>query len=195
MKVIFLDNDGVICLSSNWGSRHKKQKKWDKKKLSMSMQSIPIEYRFDNFDKKAVKILNQILEESGAEIIVSSDWRLYATLDELGEYYLAQGIIKAPIGITNKNLVDCDVPNNFIWSRSWDLEQCRSLEIHQYLKDHPDITHWVAVDDLNMGKTGLDSSMEFEHNWGLENFVYTPLSNEGIRQSGVKEQILKYLNE
>jgi hypothetical protein len=195
MKVIFLDNDGVICLSSNWGSRHKKQKKWDKKKLSMSMQSIPIEYRFDNFDKKAVKILNQILEESGAEIIVSSDWRLYATLDELGEYYLAQGIIKAPIGITNKNLVDCDVPNNFIWSRSWDLEQCRSLEIHQYLKDHPDITHWVAVDDLNMGKTGLDSSMEFEHNWGLENFVYTPLSNEGIRQSSVKEQILKYLNE
>ena len=195
MKVIFLDNDGVICLSSNWGSRHKKQKKWDKKKLSMSMQSIPIEYRFDNFDKKAVKILNQILEESGAEIIVSSDWRLYATLDELDEYYLAQGIIKAPIGITNKNLVDCDVPNNFIWSRSWDLEQCRSLEIHQYLKDHPDITHWAAVDDLNMGKTGLDSSMEFEHNWGLENFVYTPLSNEGIRQSGVKEQILKYLNE
>jgi hypothetical protein len=46
-----------------------------------------------------------------------------------------------------------------------------------------------------MGKTGLDSSMEFEHNWGLENFVYTPLSNEGIKQSGVKEQILKYLNE
>jgi hypothetical protein len=194
MKTIFLDNDGVICLSSNWGTRHKKQKKWGERKLSMTMESIPIEYRFDNFDKRAIKILNGILEETGAEIVVSSDWRLYATLDELGEYYLSQGIIKRPIGITNKKLIDCDVPNNFIWSRSWDLEQTRSLEIHQYLKDNPQITHWVAVDDLNMGKNGLDSSIEFDHDWGLENFVYTPLSNKGIKQSGVKEKIIKYLS-
>jgi hypothetical protein len=193
MKVIFLDNDGVICLSSNWGSRHKKQKKWDGKKLSMTSREIPVEYRFDNFDKKAIKILNEILEKTGAEIVVSSDWRLYATLDELGEYYLSQGIIKAPIGITNKKLIDCNVPNNFVWSRAWDLEQTRSLEIHQYLKDNPQITHWVAVDDLNMGKTGLDYSIEFEHSWGLENFVYTPLSTEGIKQSGIKEKIVKYL--
>lgn len=193
MKILFLDNDGVICLSSNWGTRHKKQKKWGNRKLSMSTSSIPVEYRFDNFDKKAIEILNEILEETDAEIVVSSDWRQHATLEELGEYYLAQGIIKAPIGITNKNLADCDVPNNFVWSREWDLEQSRSLEIHQYLKDNPQITHWVAVDDLNMGKTGLYYSMEFEHSWGLENFVYTPLSTEGIKQSGIKEKILKYL--
>ena len=73
MKVIFLDNDGVICLSNNWGSRHKKQNKWGGRKLSMSMSSIPIEYRFDNFDVNAVKILNEILEETDAEIVVSSD--------------------------------------------------------------------------------------------------------------------------
>jgi hypothetical protein len=193
MKTIFLDNDGVICLSSNWGSRHKKQKKWGNKKLSMSMESIPIEYRFDNFDKGAIKILNGILEETGAEIVVSSDWRLYATLDELGEYYLSQGIIKRPIGITNKKLINCDVPNNFIWSRVWDLEQTRSLEIHQYLKDNPQITHWVAVDDLNMGKNGLDSSIEFDHDWGLSNFVLTSRSDKGIKESGVKEKIIKFL--
>jgi hypothetical protein len=192
MKVIFLDNDGVICLSSNWGSRHKKQKKWDGKKLSMTSREIPVEYRFDNFDKKAIKILNEILEKTGAEIVVSSDWRLYATLDELGEYYLSQGIIKAPIGITKK-LGEFDVPDDFKWSRQWDLEQTRSFEIHQYLKDNPQITHWVAVDDLDMGKTGLYYSVEFEHSWGLENFVYTPLSTEGIKQSGIKEKILNYL--
>jgi hypothetical protein len=193
MKVIFLDNDGVICLSSNWGTRHKKQKKWDARKLSMTSREIPIEYRFDNFDKKAIKILNEILEETGAEIVVSSDWRQHAKLDELGVYYLEQGIIKAPVGITNRNLAECDVPNNFVWSREWDLEQCRSLEIKQYLKDNPQITHWVAIDDLNMGKTGLDYSMEFEHAWGLENFVHTPRKNEGIKQSGIKEKILEYL--
>jgi hypothetical protein len=193
MKAIFLDNDGVICLSNNWGSRHKKQKKLGKRPTFTHTNQIPVEYRFDNFDKKAIEILNEILEETDAEIVVSSDWRQHATLEELGEYYLAQGIIKAPIGITNKNLADCDVPNNFVWSREWDLEQSRSLEIKQYLKDNPQITHWVAVDDLNMGKTGLYYSMEFEHSWGLENFVYTPLSTEGIKQTGVKEKILKYL--
>jgi hypothetical protein len=192
MKILFLDNDGVICLSSNWGTRHKKQKKWGNRKLSMSNKSIPVEYRFDNFDKKAIQILNEILVETDAEIVVSSDWRLHANLEELGEYYLAQGIIKAPIGITKK-LGEFDVPDDFEWSRQWDLEQTRSFEIHQYLKDNPQITHWVAVDDLDMGKTGLYYSMEFEHSWGLENFVYTPLSTEGIKQTGVKEKILNYL--
>jgi hypothetical protein len=33
MKVLFLDNDSVICLSNNWGSRYKKQQtKWSKRK-------------------------------------------------------------------------------------------------------------------------------------------------------------------
>lgn len=193
MKILFLDNDGVICLSSNWGTRLKKQRHWDAPKLSIEVGSIPIECRFDNFDKKAIKVLNQILEETDAEIVVSSDWRFHATLEELGEYYTSHGIIKKPIGVTNKKLHDCFVPTNFIWSREWDLEQRRTLEIHQYIKDHPEITHWVAIDDLNMGKSGLYYSMEFEHDWGLENFVYTPLCTEGIKQTGIKEKILSYL--
>ena len=53
MKVIFLDHDGVICLSNNWGSRFKKQKK-ARRKLSQSVLTMPIDARFDNFDKKAI---------------------------------------------------------------------------------------------------------------------------------------------
>lgn len=192
MKVIFLDNDGVICLSDNWGGRFKKQKEWGGRKLSMTNKEIPVEYRFDNFNKKAVKVLNEILEETGAEIVVSSDWRHHATLEELGEYYLSQGILKAPIGVT-KTLGECDQPEDFPWSRQWDLEQSRTLEILQYLKDHPEITNWVAIDDLNMGKTGMYYGMSFEHDWALDNFVYTPLAKEGIKQSGVKDKILKFI--
>jgi hypothetical protein len=84
MKVIFLDNDGVICLSSNWGSRLKKQKKLGYNPEFNDNNQLPVEYRFDNFDVKAVKILNQILETTGAEIVVSSDWRLHGSLEELG---------------------------------------------------------------------------------------------------------------
>ena len=52
MKVIFLDHDGVICLSTEWGGRYKKQKEWGGRKLSMSNKEIPLEYRFDNFNNK-----------------------------------------------------------------------------------------------------------------------------------------------
>jgi hypothetical protein len=76
------------------------------------------------------------------------------------------------------------------------LEQSRSLEINQYLKDHPEITNWVAVDDLNMGIPHTHESwgeMTMD-DWGLTNFVHTPKSSEGIKQSGVKEKIIKILN-
>lgn len=201
MKVIFLDNDGVICLSNNWGSRRKKQEKWGGKKLSMSNKEIPLEYRFDNFDQKAVKVLNEILEETGAEIVVSSDWRLYATLEELGDYYQSQGIIKRPIGFTEvfhfTNWRDEGfVPDHgdFDWSRTEYREQERHFEIMRYLGNYPSITHWVAIDDLHMGINVEASSYgPFEREWGLSNFVWTPRDWEGIKQSGVKEKVLKYL--
>ena len=196
MKVIFLDNDGVICLSSNWGSRHKKQKEWGKRKLSMSNKEIPVEYRFDNFDRKAIKILNEILEKTGAEIVVSSDWRFHANLEELGEYYTSQGIIKKPISVTDmfKDIFPGE------WSQlrfRADLELERSMEINNWLENHTEVTHWVAIDDLNMSidflgdrfssKDGSDSKP------GLTNFVHTPRSYEGIKQSGIKQKVLKYL--
>ena len=199
MKVIFLDNDGVICLANNWGSRHKKQKKWGGRKLSMSMSSIPIEYRFDNFDEKAIKILNSILKETGAEIVVSSDWKKHATLEELGEYYTSQGIIKKPIGVTElfhytNWLEEKRILEDFPWHRTHGLEQERHFEIKEWLKNHPEVTHWVAVDDLHMGVHVENSSYgAHDRDWGLENFVWTPRDWEGIKQSGIKEKILEFL--
>jgi hypothetical protein len=194
MKVIFLDHDGVICLSTEWGGRFKKQQKAGRK-LSQSVESLPVLARFDNFNKKAVKVLNEILEETGAEIVVSSDWKRWANTEELGEYYESQGIIKKPIAVTT-NLGQCTWYNNmvWVWSRDWDLEMTRVIEIKQYLHDHPEITHWVSIDDLNMGKTGIQWNMEFEHDWGLDNFVLTPSGREGIKQSGIKDKIIQFLN-
>lgn len=199
MKVMFLDNDGVICLSNNWGGRFKKQKEWGGRKLSMTSREIPVEYRFDNFDEKAIKVLNSILEETDAEIVVSSDWRLKSTLTELGDYYESQGIIKRPIDGTEKFrytnwLEEGFIPENFDWNRHEDLEQQRHFEIKRWLRDHPEVTHWVAIDDLNMG-THVEASSygPFDRDWGLENFVWTPRADEGIKQSGKKEKILKFL--
>jgi hypothetical protein len=61
------------------------------------------------------------------------------------------------------------------------------LEIEKFLEDHPEITSWVAVDDIDM-------SPEKNRGKGLSNFVLTPRSNEGIKQSGIKEKILNFFN-
>ena len=192
MKVIFLDHDGVICLSNNWGGRTKKWAKYrsENPDSSKEKKDAPVSFRFDDFDTKSVKVLNEILEETGAEIVVSSDWKLHATLEELGEYYELHGIIKKPIALTT-NLGKCTWYNNIIWmwSPRWELEMIRVIEIKQYLHDHPEITHWVSIDDLNMGKIGES----WKDDWAIDNFVLTPKSNEGIKQSGVKEKIINYL--
>lgn len=186
-KVIFLDNDGVICLDSNWGGRSKKWSKYLKKNPEcMSEADAPVEVRFDNFDGKAISILNKILEETGAEIVVSSDWKKDATLEELGEYYINHQIIKKPIGMT-KLIEEIDDASNLYAER---YEEERAREIGQYLKDHPEITHWVAVDDLNLAK---DSGIPDAQQWGLENFVRCIGFNQGIKRSGLKEKIIKFL--
>ncbi len=197
MKVIFLDNDGVICLSNNWGGRYKKQEKWGGRKLSMTSREIPVQYRFDDFDKGAIEVLNKILTETGAEIVVSSDWRFHANLEELGDYYTSQGIIKRPIATTDMF--------KDIHPREWsvlrfraDLELERSMEIQHWLNNHSEITHWVAVDDLDMSIDFLSNhfiaSNGSDDKAGLTNFVHTPYSSEGIKQSGVIDKILKLLN-
>jgi hypothetical protein len=191
MKVIFLDNDGVICLDNNWGGRTKKWKEYKKiNPEELSDTNAPVYYRFDDFDKKAIKVLNSILEETGAEIVVSSDWKLHATLEELQEYYLKQGIVKSPIAFT-KRYIGCDRADDFVWHRGTIYEQQRALEINQFITDHPEITHWVAVDDLKLGI--YPNMSDGSNKWGLANFVETPRMSEGIKQSGIKEQILGFL--
>ena len=199
MKVLFLDNDGVICLSNNWGGRAVKWAnfKRDNPDSEATFDNKPIQCRFDDFDKGAVKVLNKILEETGAEIVVSSDWRLHANLEELGDYYESQGIIKRPIAVTDQF--------KDVFPKEWnafrfraELELERSMEIGHWLENHPEVTHWVAVDDLNMSAEFLSkyfSKDESDKNPGLTNFVLTPRSREGIKQSGVKEKILKFLTD
>ena len=195
MKVIFLDHDGVICLPKQWGSRYKKEKEYRKgKKLSYD-DPISIDARFDNFDEKCVNILNEIIEETGCEIIVTSDWRLEATLEEMGIYYENQGIIKKPIDFTHsmsyEEYEQSRVDNTFK-NYNYEYDEVRANEIRKYLSEHPKITHWIAIDDLDMRYYSYDYTGEIIIPWGLKNFIITRF-NEGLKQTGLKDKILKYL--
>ena len=170
--IIFLDHDGVICLRGNWGSRFKKAQRWAKEHdIAMAgfyeRPDLPVGVLFDDFDQKAVKVLNGIINETGADIIVSSDWRLQADLPALQRFYLEQGVIKGPIGMTGI-------------CRDAQFEEARVKEIQGWLEQSPR-PNWVAVDDMDLSALGR--------------FVHTPRSSEGIKQSGVAEKIIRLLKE
>ncbi len=124
-KILFLDHDSVICLSTEWGSRFKNKEGFDS--------------LFDRFNDKAIKTLNQIIEETDCEIVVSSDWRFHCTLEQMKELYKIRGIKKSPIDYTRNDLdwkLFKDIhPGN-------ELEMTRCFEIQDWLKEHPEVTHW-----------------------------------------------------
>lgn len=173
MKVLMLDFDGVICLSNNWGGRFKKEG-FD------SNPETPLDIRMDNFDVKSVKLLNHIIEVTGCEIVVSSDWKLQGTLEQMKQMFITRGI-KPPIDYT-PDLKNFDDEKYHFLKSTLDFEEIRVLEINKYLEDHPEITHWVAVDDMDLSN--------------LENFVQTKRPhNEGIKQCGIKDKIIQFFNE
>ena len=155
MKIIFIDIDGVLATAPCWNMSQ--DNKWN---------AYP-------FDKKAVKVLNEILKETGAEMVLSSDWKYHYTMKQITEIFTElNGVIKAPFDRT---------PFSKEYT-AMNLEGGRMGEINMWLKENKEklvITHWVAVDDLKM--------------FDLENFVHCPRVMEGIKQTGVKQKIINFL--
>lgn len=164
MKVIFLDHDGVICLQHQWGTRFKNRT------------------LFDNFDTKAVKVLNSILQEVQCEIVVSSDWRLHCDLNHMKQTYRDRGVLQYPYDYTPK----ISSYREDVWKETESYRdqvsidaKVREFEIREWLDQHPCVTHWVAIDDLPMKR--------------LSNFVHTRYPLEGIKQTGIKDKVLSFL--
>lgn len=155
MKYIFLDIDGVLATNSTYGVGTKN--KWG----------------CYMFDVKCVAVFNFILQETGAEIILSSDWRVHYTLQEMREIFAHNGVLRGPIGFTSK-LRTYDTTN---------LESIRADEIRAWLDLHAwkDDVKWVVIDDLNMDE------------WLHPNFVLCPNHQDGIKRKGLREIIIDKL--
>jgi hypothetical protein len=156
MKKIYLytDIDYVLSLASE---RTKKQSKWG---------------YIHKFNNTAVKVLNSILEQTMADIIITSHWKNDFTLQQLQEIFVEwAGVCRPPI----------DVTPYVKGATTQKLQEYRAKEILEHvLINKPD--SWVAIDDLDLRP------------WIPNNyFVHLSRSREGIKQSGKKEQIIKKL--
>ncbi|MFA5366372.1 MAG: HAD domain-containing protein [Dehalococcoidia bacterium] len=131
-------------------------------------------YNRYRFDEKCVKVFNQIIEKTNPVVILSSDWGRDYTLEKLNLIFEINGV----------NCTITDVTPNFWDVKYFDIKTqlavCRADEIKSYTIDH-NITKFLAIDDVDLSP------------WLPDNFVRTRVANEGIKQSGVKDKILKML--
>jgi len=105
-----------------------------------------------DWDSYALYLLKRILKETGAKIVVSSDWRS-AGIQRLVDFFRLHGLNEYVVDITEdftrNEIVYCrekykDVATN-----------CRVFEILEYLEKHPYIQKYAVIDDMNLNE-GLE---------------------------------------
>ena len=115
-KIIFLDIDGVLVTDIEIGEDY---------------VETPGTGPFSHpFSARCVENLNDITSRTGAEICISSTWRLRRSVGELKELLKVRGVTAAVVGKT-------PVIN----------EGCRGDEIKSWLAHHPAVTSFCILDD------------------------------------------------
>ena len=131
-KVIFLDIDGVLN-TKYWYTQMDKNTPKDK-------------YGYA-FDPNAVANLKKILDETGADIVISSSWKCMG-LSQLEEMWEYRGLPGKIIGITPNSVSDELLLNADI--NNMELFHIRGTEIREWLrKNSKRVSHYVILDDMD----------------------------------------------
>jgi hypothetical protein len=176
MKVIFLDIDGVMNCQ--------------KEMLAMLEQDPKARSRADLPSPTKCKLLKQLVDETGAEIVLSSSWRLSLQaiqniIDTFRPYglrldgFTCEGVLRSVFNGTEYKNIKPKYTHHCYEGICIDD---RGAEIAYWLLKHPEVTNFVILDD--------ESSDIIE--WLPDNLVKTDLL-DGLTEEKVLEGI-KVLN-
>lgn len=136
MKVLFLDIDNVLNHCDT---------RLDVSPSTTEPLPIPIA-------PECMTRLNRLITETGAKIVISSSWRLFARWQDLGPALNRHGLIGDVIGETP------DLVNDAVWLENWRVREGapftfekleRGWEIGEWLAAHPEVTGFVILDDVS----------------------------------------------
>lgn len=150
MKIIFLDIDGVLN-----SAEYRRQ--------------LGLQYFSQIIDLRKMPLLKKIVEETGAEIVLSSSWREFwnkgtTQLDPAGTY---SERVFLEYGLT-------------ILDKTPEKENAgRSAEIQVWLKQHPYWDGYVILDDKDFG---WPASLR-------AHFIRTDINDDGLEEYQVQEVI------
>lgn len=136
-KLIFLDVDGVLNHELYYVEKDQQQR------------ADEIGYPQSEFDPATIELLNSVVKQTGADVVISSCWRNNKTVDELIELFKSVGFTGNIIGKTpNLSLNDC-----FTKKRTH-LSTPRGCEIAEYIQANygynADIKYVILDDDSDM---------------------------------------------
>lgn len=120
MKVIFVDADGCM-IDDGWADKCLAEEGYDP-------------YDYDEFNPHSLRLLARLVKETEAETVFSSSWRL----DELSFINAKEQFEKVGIHLYGYTTLD------------WHTGQTRSDEIALFLAEHPEITNYVILDDVEI---------------------------------------------
>lgn len=137
-RVIFLDVDGVLLPAGSVET------------IFIDGVALPVRdtIKENDFNVAALENLRKIVEQTGATIVLSSEWRRSETL-----YSSIGAVLKShdlpafrgatPLLTARPDLSSMKLDSAIIWCER------RAREIGKWLKDNKDVTAWVAIDDLD----------------------------------------------
>jgi len=135
-RVIFLDIDGVLLAAGSLET------------IFIDGACMPVRARLVDHDFSAASMnnLRNIVLQTGASIVLSSEWRRTESMrDSIGialrKFGLPQLRSSTPVFKPRPELLQQDP--GIIWCER------RAREIGAWLKQNPDVKSWVALDDLD----------------------------------------------
>lgn len=135
MKAIFIDIDGPLA----WGTWMDGEVEIDA--LRNREHSVKIPYPWVQEDCSA---LAEIVDRTGASLVVSSDWRKFYTLVDLKSVF-------QNYGIDPRSIVDATAQYNPVKNTGSSQEWERAYEIKMWVRAFRP-KHWIAIDDMKLSE-------------------------------------------
>lgn len=136
MKLIFLDFDGVMN-----SERYFNNSVFLTETKGMDWDEIMLIAHHTHLDRDAIQLINQLVDRSGASVVVSSTWRQHYSIDELNQMLKDRGATFTIIAATPVHR------SHYI---GWGMSNViRGKEIQEYLDETVQPVQFVILDDIN----------------------------------------------
>ena len=153
MKVIFLDIDGVLNAAHNYVKNWKTQEDWlvFTKQHQRKAEELGISMAFHMPVQYAIGWLNQLIEDTGAKVVITSTWRGRG-VEYMQKVLDFEGVVCEVIGETCNDehwKTEDFIPSERmerIDEKDYD-GYCRGDQIKDWLLQHPDVENYVILDD------------------------------------------------
>jgi len=182
--VIFLDIDGVLrSVHGRTGfAQNVRTMEVDGRRVALIGDGDSSNDNFAGIDfwPQAMHALRLVVQKTRAGVVLSSDWRKQEQLVEGVNNQLAEYGMPKLYGTTP----DLDMKNvaGVVKALHANVREKRAKEIRKWLRQHPNIERWVAIDDMDLTASRKDEAIHLQ-NGSQEPMPFLDLTRDFVKCS------------